>query len=140
MIISHIFSSQRTSRTILGWIIIAALAFHGLIPLGYMPDISSAAKHLLHMAMCNGMDMSSMDMDEGSADNDAPVKDRANNKPTNSTPCPFSVNAVFAFAHAVPVFAAPTYVLIAVVSFAAFIFALQRRHINASPRAPPFPA
>jgi hypothetical protein len=132
--------SQKASRALLGWMVIIALAFHGLIPLGYMPDISPKAGHPVQMTICDGMDMSSVDMDEDSGDDNAPAKNKADGKSSDHAPCPFSVNAVFSFGNLTPDIAAPIYIFIAIASFAALILTAQRRYINASPRAPPLPA
>jgi hypothetical protein len=124
----------------MGWIVVAVLAFHGLIPLGYMPDVSPNAEHPMQMTICDGMDMSSMDMDDQSDDSGALAKGKTDGKSSDHPPCPFSVDAVFTFAKIAPDLAAPIFTFIAIASFASFLLSAQRRYANASPRAPPLAA
>ncbi len=125
----------KSLRAYLAWMVIAALAAHGIIPVGFMPDAARAPTQPLAMTICGGM--GPMAMGKHVAHSAPANKKDDSSKPRHEMPCPFSTNALFAFGNDAPVFASPVYIFIALMALALFALAQERRFGNASPRAPP---
>jgi hypothetical protein len=105
-------------------IVVVALAFRGLIPTGYMPDISRSGGQPFGITICGGTGHHHQKSDDGKQ---------------HDMPCPYSVNSVFASRGFIPAIFLPVFIYTAlVVVMVAFAFAqTHRHHGNASPRAPP---
>jgi hypothetical protein len=136
---SSIFSPNRAGllRRCAGWLVVAALALHGFIPLGYMPSVAPKSALPLAMTLCGGMSMSSLATDDTDHHN-RHAGDKANGKTHQR--CPFSINSVFAAASTDPQLAAPAYIFIGILALSAFALVASRRYGNAAPRAPPVSA
>jgi len=114
------------------WLVVAALAAHGLIPLGYMPDFSNrAAPHagVMPLVICSGH---------------GPMTMRPAQKPGSKLPpkseassiCVFSLASLFTAA--APVFAGRLLAFAPVdITPADFLLAKDFYFGNAAPRAPP---
>jgi len=82
--------SKKICRTVLVATVVAALIARGIIPVGYMPDSAKPAHQPLAMTICNGMGPMAMPV--------TPDNNSDGHKLQDHAPCPFGVNAVFAFA------------------------------------------
>jgi hypothetical protein len=119
---THAFFKDKSRRAWIACALILALAFHGLIPLGYMPEANNtgATHPFLAMTICGGH---------------AQTKDHGTAK--DHDVCPFSVNHVFASTPIDAAIAAPLFIFVALLLPAAFALTTARRFGNSSPRAPP---
>lgn len=132
-----LLSSNQKPRVYLGWLLILALAFHGLIPVGYMPDVTHAQGKSLGMTICDGMDHS---MTMGSHAENKQLKPHENSnghKSQNRFPCPFSINAVFANTAVALSSAVPVFLFLTLLLPAGFLLAERRRFGQGAARAPP---
>ena len=126
MIFQSYMTSRHECRAWLAGLVIIALAFRGLIPVGYMPNIERPANAPFGITICGGMAHHS----QGSHDDQKLHKDHE--------ACPFSVNAIFAYGGGDMGFAVPYVAFILLCAFSAFVLSRARRFGNVAPRGPPF--
>jgi hypothetical protein len=119
---AQIAHREKAWRLWLARIVIVAIVARGLIPLGYMPEAPTQAHAWPALGICGGH---------------MPMKDHGTAKDHESAPCPFSVNAIFAFDVDDTGLSGPTFVFIATLMMAAFALSATRRFGNASSRSPP---
>jgi hypothetical protein len=136
---AFLYLPKKSSRAGLSAVVVLALALHGFIPAGYMPDAHSVHEPFA-MAVCNGMGPMDMAAMQPKANPDPAKKNGDGQKFQDHAPCPFSVNAVFAFGGLAPCCAVPFAVFIVLNLLAAFVFMRTGHFGNASPRAPPLTA
>jgi hypothetical protein len=124
-------------RSCCAWIVVFALAFHGLIPVGYMPDFSRQAGQILPMTICSGFGPMQMDADQHHMDHarNTGHNDQQNH---NKVPCLFSLNSVASFdGLTIPFIVAFIFVIISLLALPNFRILAQRAYGNASSRSPP---
>lgn len=123
MIFAQHMASRNTRHTWPGWIVVVALAFNGLIAVGYMPNTSRSVGQPFGITICGGTEHHH--------------HQKSDDGKQHGMPCPYSVNSVFASSGFTPEISPPVFIYTALVAMVAFALAQTRRYGNASPRAPP---
>ena len=123
MMRAQLTSSSHKIRPWIVWAIAVALVLHGLIPLGFMPNLSAASGQTFALQICDGT---------------AHHQDSDSDKKTAShQPCSFSINALFAWTGVAPSIAIEVFAQLIIMAMVAFTIARPRRFGIAPPRAPP---
>ena len=132
-------SGIRTSswRHSCAWVVVLALLFRGLVPLGYMPDFSKRGSGLFPITICSGYDRSTIFLDRDFNKVDAAKHGKGHSQHDDKTFCPFSVSSIFASADAPVLFWLALAFSFIVVSCTDFRLVRQRFFANTSSRSPP---
>jgi hypothetical protein len=129
----------RTSswRRYCAWAVVWALAFRGLVPLGYMPDFSKRGSGFFPITICSGYDRETIFLDRNFNKADAAKHGNGHNQHDDKTFCPFSVSSIFASADNAALLWLALVFAFVVVFHTDFRLSRQRFFANTSSRSPP---
>lgn len=114
-------------RNIVAWLVLLTLGLHGLIPVGYMPDMSGQG----WLVLCDGTDHMAMPGHEGHAGHH-------HDGHHHTGTCPFAAGAVYGILSIrTPQIAPPVYITETLRLQALLTRARLADFSNASPRSPP---
>ena len=126
-------------RTTCAWIVIFALLFHGLIPVGYMPSSFQGAGEFLPVRICGGLDTVATAIDKNFHRADEHQNKHSEHQQSlDKSSCLFSLNAFTSLTGLAP----PSFIvflssLIDRLTFSNFGLLRSRIYGNASSRSPP---
>ena len=122
-----------SSRSCFAWLVILALLFRGLVPLGYMPDFSKQAHGFFPITICSGYDRTTIFLDKDFNKVEPVGQGKTQHQHDDRTFCPFSVSSIFASAETPEFVSVALAFIFAVAVYTPFQLVRQRFFANTSP-------